>query len=163
MICKKCGYFNWPYVSKCRHCQSALYSDFWKGHRLREMFFFIFIFSSLFIIPVSFKFAYSGLSIIICAMGIVMGVLFGMMTITYLKKRIINNCYLLSNRSNYLPMMIIGLLISLFFIIVPIMSEDIYNSIIISLIIMCWIGTSLSFLWLIYYERKNGSVIICGE
>jgi hypothetical protein len=163
MICKKCGYFNWPYVSKCRHCQSALYNDFWEGHRLREMFFFIFILSSISIVPVSFKFAYSGLSIIIFAIGIVMRVLFGMITITYLKKRIINNCYLLSNKSNYLPIMIMGILISLFFITVPILSEDIYNSIITPLIIMCWIGTSLSFLWLIYYERKNGSVIICGE
>jgi predicted membrane protein len=92
-----------------------------------------------------------------------MGVLFGMMTITYLKKRIINNCYLLSNKSNYLSIMIMGILISLFFITVPILSEDIYNSIIIPLIIMCWIGTSISFLWLVMYERNNGHVFIGRE
>jgi hypothetical protein len=124
------------------------------------MFFFVFILSSLPIVPLIFKFVYSGLSIILYAMGIVMGALFGMITIAYLKKRIINNCYLLSDKSSYLPIVI---LISLFFITVPILSEDIYNSIFIPLVIMCWVGTIISFLWLVLYEKNNGHVFIGRE
>jgi len=57
-------------------------------------------------------------------------------------------------------MLIIGILISLSYIIFPLLAEDIFNSVTIPLITACFIGLLLSFLWLIRYERKNGDVFM---
>lgn len=160
MICKNCGHYNWPYISECKRCGSKLYADLWKGRRLREIFIFTFILCSFFMIPVFFKFIFSKLSLIPIIVGIIGGLFFGFYVIVYLKKKIVNNTYLSSDKSKNILLLIIGISISLFYIIMPILAEDIFNSISVALITACWSGLLFSFFWLILYERKNGHVFI---
>jgi len=95
--------------------------------------------------------------------GIIAGVLFGLYAIAYLKRRIKNGYYILSTRSDYSPPLIIGISISLFFIIVPLISRGIYELITVPLVIASWIGIAVSFLWLINHERKNSPMLMTKE
>ena len=157
MICKNCGHYNWPYISRCKRCGSKIYGVFWKGRRLREIYLFTFFLCLAFMLPTFFKYPFSEQLLLSFATGIVVGILFGWYMIAFLKKRIRKNTYFLSENSK---LRVIGILISLFFITVSIFAEDFFETIEIPLYIACLIGISFSVVWIVLYESKNGDVFM---
>lgn len=158
MICRNCGHYNWPYVRICRKCGSELYTDFWKGRRLRDLFIFPFFLCYFLVWPIFFRYSPLRITLIDIAVGMLAGVLLALYIIIFLRQRIMGNICLLSKK--YSSMIIIGIAISLFYIVFSLLSEDTADYIAIPLTIACWIALIFSFLWLIRYERKNGQVIM---
>lgn len=163
MFCKKCGAYNLPYKKNCRKCGENVYKIFWEGTYLRNMLMYGLVIAAIIPVNIIFDLYYNEISfdkneyMLYLIFGIILSFLF----ISFLKKKIKENFYLIYRKNSNISLRIyVGVLISICFIIFPILNKNVFDFIIKSLVCIIFIAYFITFCWLLNYEKKNGNVIV---
>lgn len=173
MFCRRCGKYNLPYAGVCTRCGAEIYSsytEFWNGKPLRYLVLLpIFVFICFYIwiyYPKGFSYLDLKLFIVI----IITGILLGHYCKNYMFKDITGNTYVLKSmfkRSKEIRLgLMIGFLIGCYSILKPFLGNkviDISDIIDFYLISSGIIALTVPYIFLLIYERKNGTVIMRKE